>query len=626
MCGICGIINFHGDPVEEQNLQKMMTSMKHRGPDDEGFFFQDNLGLGFVRLSIIDLSSSGHQPMFSADGNYVLVFNGEIFNYIEIREELMHKGYSFQTKTDTEVLLNSYIEWGEDCLHHFNGMWAFVIFDRQKQKLFGARDRYGIKPFYYYYDEKEFVFASEIPPILSVFSKKVKPNNLAIFDYLLFSRTDHGVDTFFEGIIQLPHGWKLSLETNPDKYSVVNPIANQLNDKPKLKLENWYDLIKNLKEPFTDHIEFQESLRSAIRLRLRSDVPVGVCFSGGLDSSSIVSVLLKYFDLHDLNTFSTTFNEGQFGDETKYINEYSSLLKHMYFTCPSAESLSQDLNNFIRAQGEPIPSTSPYAQFKVMELAKEHVVVTLDGQGADELLAGYHYFYGFYFKELLLRWKWIKLLKEIIGCLQLHRSLYPLKSFAFLLLPKNLMTKVRLVEKGYLNEDFYKTYFKYSTVTKNIYGSKSLKDSLIDHFNYKLEHLLKWEDRNSMWFSLEARIPFLDHHLVERTLSMPSETKIKDGWTKYILREAMKGILPEKIRLRRDKMGFGTPEDEWFRTEHFKQFVMDILDSKSFKNRGIIDADKAKTLYYDHLKQKSNHSMEIWKWINLELWFREFID
>jgi asparagine synthase (glutamine-hydrolysing) len=616
MCGICGIINFDGTPADEKDLRRMMAVMKHRGPDDEGIFLQDNLGLGFVRLSIIDLSSAGHQPMISANGRYVLIFNGEIFNYVELREELIQKGYFFQTKTDTEVLINSYIEWGEDCLHHFNGMWAFVIFDREKKKLFGARDRYGIKPFYYYDDDNRFVFASEITPLLSISGIKAKPNNLAIFDYLIFSRTDHNEETFFENILRLVHGWKFSIDV----------AANPRHDNPELKLEIWYDLRKNLKEPYTDNIDFQQSLSSAIGLRLRSDVPVGVCFSGGLDSSSIVSILLKVYDFQDLNTFSTTFEEGQYGDETEYINEYRSLLKYMYFTTPSAESLAQDLTGFIRAHGEPIPSTSPYAQFKVMELAKEHVVVTIDGQGADELLAGYHYFYAFYFKELLLKWKLFKLLREMIGCFKLHRSLYPFKTFAFLLLPNNLMTGFRLLEKGYLNEDFYKTYRKYSNVSENIYGSKGLKDSLIDHFNYKLEHLLKWEDRNSMWFSLEARIPFLDHRFVERTLSMSSEAKIKNGWTKYILRESMKGMLPEKIRMRKGKLGFGTPEDEWFRTDCFKQFVLELLDSKSFKDRGIIDVDKAKAIYMNHLNKKSNHSKEIWKWIHLELWFREFID
>jgi asparagine synthase (glutamine-hydrolysing) len=298
----------------------------------------------------------------------------------------------------------------------------------------------------------------------------------------------------------------------------------------------------------------------------------------------------------------------------------------MYFTTPTAESLKTDLSVFIRAQAEPIPTTSPYAQFKVMELAKEHVVVTLDGQGADELLAGYLYFYGFYFKELLMGGKFVRLLKEITSASKSHRSLYPLKSFAFFLLPNELKTRARLFKKGYLNGDFYKKYRSISKVSENIYGSKNLQEALIDHFKYKLEHLLKWEDRNSMWFSLEARVPFLDHLFVERTLSMPSDTKIKNGWTKSFLREAMKGILPEKIRMRKGKIGFGTPDDEWFRTDYFKQLIFEILDSDSFINRGIIDTYKAKAMYIDHLNKKSNYSMEIWKWINLELWYRQFID
>jgi asparagine synthase (glutamine-hydrolysing) len=618
MCGICGVINFNGIAPEAESLQIMMSAMKHRGPDDEGTYIKDNVGLGFVRLSIIDLSSAGHQPMISNDNRYAIIFNGEIFNYIELQAELISKGHFFNTKTDTEVLLHAYMEWGEDCLHHLNGMWAFVIYDQFEKKLFGARDRYGIKPFYYYLSDKQFIFASEIPSIMRAAGKKAEPNNLAIFDYLVFSRTDHLNETFFKDVYRLQHGWKINCYTDQN--------TKEGSGKGGIKLSNWYDLAQNLKPPFQEASEFREMLYSAIELRLRSDVPVGVCLSGGLDSSTIVSVMLQQFNFQDLNTFSATYRSGQFGDETKFINEYRPLVKKMHFINPSAESLEEDLYHFIRAHAEPIPTTSPYAQFKVMEIAKDHVVVTLDGQGADELLAGYHYFYGFYFKELLLNLKWRKLLNEIYVSFRMHRSLYPIKTFLFFLLPKSIMTRVRLLEKGYISENFYKQNSRNSSVTEKIYGSKSLKESLIDHFNYKLEHLLKWEDRNSMWFSLEARVPFLDHRLVEHTLSMPSDTKIDKGWTKAILRESMKGILPETIRFRKDKIGFGTPEDEWFRTDFFRDFVLQMLNSKSFVDRNIIHPKKAEKIYHDHLKLKANHSSEIWKWINLEIWFREFID
>jgi asparagine synthase (glutamine-hydrolysing) len=616
MCGICGIIKFDNSHVSDSDLLTMMTAMKHRGPDDEGIFIDDHLGLGFVRLSIIDLTSAGHQPMISSDGNYVLIFNGEIFNYIELREELISLGCSFQTKTDGEVLLQSYLIWGEECLHRFNGMWAFAIFDKKKNKIFAARDRYGIKPLYYYSDQNQFVFASEIPPILKVLNFKAQPNELSVFDYLVFSRTDHNQETFFQDIFRLPHGWKISIS--------LQGVAES--EEPLTQFSEWYDLEKQLKAPFDSASEFYKSMSSAIGLRLRSDVPVGVCFSGGLDSSAIISVLLKDFNFLDVNTFSSVFQKEQFGDESEFIELYRPLLQNMFYVTPSASTLANDLTSFVKAHAEPIPSTSPYAQFKVMELAKGRVVVTLDGQGADELLAGYHYFYGFYFKELFRKLKWIKLLKEATSCMILHRSLYPIKTFIFFLLPGNLMSMVRLMEKGYLEEGFYKKYLKQSHVSEDIYSSKGLKESLIDHFKYKLEHLLKWEDRNSMWFSIEARVPFLDHQFVERTLSMPPGSKIKNGWTKHILRESMKGIMPEKVRMRKSKVGFGTPEAEWFRTEPFQNIIMSVIESQSFRDRGIIKPEKAKSMYMEHLHLKANHSMEIWKWINLEFWYREFID
>ena len=214
MCGICGIINLNGKKAEEKNLHLMMKTMKHRGPDDEGVFLEDNLGLGFVRLSIIDLSPAGHQPMLSEDGNYVLVYNGEIYNYIELREELQVKGYIFRSKTDSEVLLNAYLEWGQECLHRFNGMWAFVIYNRLDKTIFAARDRYGIKPFYYLNTKEFFAFASEIPPLLNLLPGKPKPDYQSIFDYLVFNRTDQTERTFFSESKKLQHGHKFQIDLN----------------------------------------------------------------------------------------------------------------------------------------------------------------------------------------------------------------------------------------------------------------------------------------------------------------------------------------------------------------------------------------------------------------------------
>lgn len=615
MCGICGIINLKQQPVQEVPIRKMMHIMKHRGPDDEGVFIEKNVGLGFVRLSIIDLSNAGNQPMSSSDGRYVIVVNGEIYNYIEIREELKLKGYFFRTNSDTEVLLTSYLEWGEECLQRFNGMWAFAIFDRVEKKVFVARDRYGVKPFYYLQTGNYFAFASEIPPLLSLLSNKPNPDSQSIFDYLVFNRTDQTEKTFFKEIKKLQHGHSLNIQ-----------LAENIGNKTEFRIKKWYDLRSNLQEPFKSPEEFRAMLSAAIGLRLRSDVPVGVCLSGGLDSSSIISILLEDYEKRDLNTFSAVYEKGQYGDETEYINEYKPLLKNMFFTTPTAESLQADLASFVKAHAEPIPSTSPYAQYKVMELAKGKVVVTMDGQGADEELAGYHYFFGFFFKDLLKHGRLGKLSSEMLHYLLKHHSVYGLKTFLYFLLPENSKTRLRVNEKGYLNQDFVEKYQSGNSIAGNLYSSGSLHDALLDHFEYKLEHLLKWEDRNSMWFSLEARVPFLDYRLVEKTLATQGDLIIKNGMTKHLLRESMKGILPDKIRMRRDKVGFDTPQDEWFKKPLWKNMIYEILNSNSFSGRGLINHKEAIDLFQSHVAGKTNASKEIWKWIHLEFWHREFID
>jgi asparagine synthase (glutamine-hydrolysing) len=610
MCGISGIINFNNQPVQELPIRKMMQIMKHRGPDDEGVFFENNIGLGFVRLSILDLTSGGHQPKLSEDKRYVIVFNGEIYNYIELREELITEGITFNSQTDTEVLLNAYLHWGEDCLTRFNGMWAFAIYDRVKKSVFVARDRFGIKPFYYLNTNEYFAFCSEIPPLLSLLNKKPTPDYQTIFDFLVFNRTDQTEKTFFTEVLKLQHGHKLSIVNN------------------KISISKWYDLKESVSraEGFHSPEEYIRLFSSAIGLHLRSDVPVGVCLSGGIDSSSIVSVLLERYKLTSLNTFSTVYAKGQTGDETEFINVFAGSLTNMYFTTPNADTLVKDLQKFVRVHAEPIPGTSPYGQFKVMELAKGKVVVTLDGQGADEQFAGYHYFFGFLYKDLLRNMKLGKLFSEVFYYLSLHKSLLSLQTFLYLLLPEKLRTSFRLIDHGSLLPEFENSFKRKSIISKNLYSSDNLNTALLDHFEFKLEHLLKWEDINSMCFSIESRVPFLDYRLVEQVLATPNELIINKGMTKQLLREAMKGIVPEKIRLRRDKIGFETPEDEWFRTPSWQNIIKEVLSSQSFKNRNLINSERAMAKYKKHLDGRINCAATLWKWIHLELWFREFID
>lgn len=608
MCGICGQYNFNGAFVSEDIIRKMMKKMRHRGPDDHGVFIKGPIGLGIVRLSILDLSSAGHQPLHDDSGRYTIAFNGEIYNYIELREELQSKGYTFHSKTDTEVLLKAYINWGESFMHRLNGMFAFVIFDKMTNTLFGARDRFGVKPFYYTITDSYFRFASDIVPLAEVTEKKLNAEYQSIFDFLVFNRTDQSEKTFFREVKKLQHGHCFSIKDG------------------NFNIKQWYNLRSESKIPFINPEEYLEFLSSSISLRLRSDVPVGVCLSGGLDSSSITSLLIKKFNLSNIKTFSAVYNKEYWGDESEYIEEYRHELKNMHSTTPTAETLINDLDIFIQAHSEPVPTTSAYAQYKVMELAKSKVVVTLDGQGADEQLGGYHYFFGVLFKDLFLKNEIQKLCNELYCYWEKHHSFVGIHSFMYYLLPDWAKTFVKVNHHNSLTNDFIKKYKDESRITDHLFSMKDLSEALFDHFEYKLEHLLKWNDRNSMWFSIESRNPFLDYRLVEHSLASPAQTKISNGSTKYILREAMKGIVPEKIRLRKDKIGFSTPDNDWFRTEKFRNFIPDIIESDSFRARGIINKVKAMELYRQHLNGKINISGEIWKWINLELWFRKYID
>lgn len=599
MCGICGIINFDHQKADQAELNLMMREMKHRGPDDEGMWCEDNTGLGFVRLSIIDLSPLGHQPMIDPTGRYILVFNGEIYNYIELREILQKKGYKFRSATDTEVLLYAYMEWGEACLDQLNGMWAFAIYDKEKHKLFAARDRFGIKPFYYCCNPKQFVFASDITPIRKILKNLISIDDSSVYDYLVYNRTDQSEKTFFTQIKKLPHACKLVIENNV------------------CTITHWYNLSEKLNNPFHGFDEYRSLLSDSIGLQLRSDVPVGICFSGGLDSSSIASVLLKDYNKTDLHTFSAVFGDHFNDDELKYIKIFSKSLSNMHYTEPSAETFFNDITDFLKAHSEPVPTTSPYAQYKVMQLAQGHATVLLDGQGADEQLGGYHYFFGFYFKELLRTGRIMRLLKEMAAYGINHKSSYAYKTLIYFLMSPDSKVIFSEGERNYIRSGFLNS-FRGDEIIENLYESKDLNTALLNHFEYKLEHLLKWEDHNSMWFSIEARVPFLDHRVVEQTLSLPSYSIIRNGTTKHYLRNAMRGYLPEEIRKRQSKIGFITPDNQWFRSSSFYNYITDMLHSEHFRNNQYIDYKIAGKMYLQHLSGKENFSRDIWKWINLD--------
>lgn len=643
MCGFAGTYSFQQE-VSPPLIKKMTDVLSHRGPNDEGFLagnlklgetfpltgkgssirgqrLEDfnqpaHLFLGHRRLSILDLSSGGHQPMQNEDGSLWLVYNGEIYNYLEIRRELQTLGHCFRSHTDTEVILHSYEEWGTDCLRHFNGMWAFALVDLKKRRIFCSRDRAGVKPFYYSYDKKQFSFASEIKSLLQRDDFRVEPNEQMIADYLFWGLLDHTRETFFKSIYQLRPGEYLLLEGE------------------SLIVQSYWDIEgKEIRFPRdSDYTErFYELLQDSIRLRLRTDVPIGTCLSGGLDSSSIVCLANRLmFDGQSIDphlvgerqkTFSSCFDDLAY-DERRFIEvaiQHTGADKHYVF--PQGEGLLKDLSKLIWHQDEPFGSTSIFAQWSVMQLSKEHgVTVLLDGQGGDELLAGYLPSFYFLLLQSLKQGKVGNLVKQIQGLWKNH-----------LLTTDRLITRMEAIlfpkrqrERRWAGVDFQKKYFR--NFSAPIKFEDDLNNYLYAIYRYlKLPALLHYEDRNSMAFSLEARLPYLDYRLVEYAFGLPPEQKIDQGITKVVLRKAMKGTLPEAIRSRKDKMGFGTPEGIWFRTI-LRNPISEIITSKRFAERGYFDAQKVKKGFEEHVEGKINLDLPIWRYVNMELWLITFID
>lgn len=607
MCGICGIYNVNRKDVDPKLLSVAADAMAHRGPDSRGSFVKGNLGLASTRLSILDLSENGNQPMFSPDKRFCIVYNGEVYNFVELRERLKSK-YKFISGTDTEVVLYSFMEWGHDCLDKFNGMFAFAVYDMREDILFLARDRFGIKPLYYYYDGKEFIFSSELKAFKKFFGR-LAVNETVMYNHLVFNRTDYDENTFFKNIKRLPHGHKI----------VMN--------KAGFSITRWYNLAERLRQGYNSPEELRHDLTRSIKLRLRSDVPIGVCLSGGIDSSSILSILLDDLKVEKPQTFSAVYGENEFGDESKYIGEFKNRAGDGMHTCrlTSGEFLS-NIDDFTYYIDEPVPGPGPYVHYHVMKLVEGQAVVLLDGQGGDEEFAGYHYFFGFLFRELAGRGNIARLSREIACYLRRHRSLLGIKSFLYFSLPNSLKSRIKMMSgAGCLSKDFTSVFKHESTIPDFLYSATGLQEALLQHFEHKLEHLLKWEDRNSMRFSLESRVPFLDHHIVERALSLPSDFIIRNGQTKWILREALKDILPPAIMRRRDKMGFDSPCAAWFREEGFQKLILQILHSETFKSLPYFNAKKCLDLYQAHRQNRVDASIQIWKWINTELWYNKFI-
>lgn len=553
MCGISGAFIPHGlSPDATALVARFGQIMRHRGPDDEGLFSDATCALGHRRLAIIDLSSDGRQPFASPDGRFQMVFNGEIYNYIELRRELQDLGRTFRTKTDTEVLLAAYLQWGADCLHRCNGMFAFAVYDSLAKTLFLARDRFGVKPLYYATVAGTFYFASEIKALLAVPGLSRGVNEQALFDFWVFNRTDVHDETFLTAVGRLPKG------------------CRAVADADGLRIETWWDPRRFLDagrddDPDTVAAQVEELLVSAATLRMRSDVPVGSCLSGGLDSSILVGILFDRLDAKAGYPCFTAAYPGQAVDETAYVDElgrrygFSSLR-----TYPTGAKALADLEAFVRANDEPTTGPSFYAQYEVMRLARERgVTVLLDGQGGDENFAGYQYFHGFNLYGLLRRGRLARFGLELARVLWRRQHVSAVQTLAFQVLPGPARKALLLRASPLTDQEFFTAHIGKSRIYNEFFAVKGLNESLAAHFRFKLEHLLRMEDRNSMAFSLESRVPYLDYRLVEYLLGVPEDLKIRLGETKWLQKKALSRYTVPAILERKDKLGFATPMEAW---------------------------------------------------------------
>lgn len=620
MCGISGIINKYSEIVTCEEIEKLTEIIKHRGPDDGGCFFGEHFAFGHRRLSIIDPSDNGHQPMLW-DNKYVIVYNGEVYNYQELKKELISHGYIFRTETDTEVILVAYDHWGMNCVDHFNGMWSFAIYDMEKFIIFCSRDRFGVKPFYYYNSQDKFVFGSEIKQFTTLPGWSAKANRHRLSDFLLLEIFDHTDETLFEGVYQLQGGHNLVYDLKTKTYRVYKYYtAGQYSGEHKYTFAQTSEQLQKL---FFD----------SVRLRLRADVKLGSCLSGGLDSSSIVCVanrLLREGTLKfEQETVSSCFMNKRY-DEQEYIDsviESKGLIGHKVF--PDLEQLIQSLDQITWFQDEPFGSTSIFAQWNVFKVAKEHRIrVMLDGQGADEQLAGYDGFYGVFLYELFKKLQWKKLFKEMRALNRLYgySVLKIIVSTFKWLLPGSIMAflKLHIFKRGPFcwiksQESCYKESLKRSY----LFRAKSVREySLNQMLVTSLPKLLHYEDRDSMAHSVESRVPFLDYRLVELILDIPSTFKIHEGITKYIMREAMKDDLPEKVKNRRDKMGFVTPEEEWIRSnkDFFKKEIAEACDLL----HEMVEKDKVLEWYEKIVNSQGKIDFTIWRLISISRWAKVF--
>jgi asparagine synthase (glutamine-hydrolysing) len=575
--------------IERSAVERMADSLFHRGPDDSGIYLDASVGMGFRRLSILDLSEAGHQPMVTADQQYVLVFNGEIFNYLELRAELITLGYEFRSSGDSEVLLAAYREWGRECLAKLNGMWAFVIYDRRRRCLFGSRDRFGVKPLYVSRVDGVVQFASEIKALRASGYLRTGINWKTAAAFLLEGRLDSQAETFYEGIEEIPpgSGFEVGLDGTWQQW-----LFWSLESLSPTIVENPADTFADL---------FEDS----VRIRMRSDVPVGVCLSGGLDSTAIICAAARQQgeggarSREALQAFCYMAKEF---DESRYIADtlaQTHAQLRQLETSPS--ELWSDLQKLLWFQDEPVHTMTAVVGYQLMRLAASHGIrVVLNGQGADETIAGYSSYFQDYWVSLIQRgrvgdaWRAIteysqahggsasqRFKEAVVRCVswKLHK-VHAYRNWA------QARRQARLRENRWYSHELLSYAGSGAAATPVATLSHALKQSMV---SAPLPLYLRIEDRNSMAHSVEARLPFLDYRLVSFVCGLPDEWKVRGPWNKYVLREGMRGRMPESVRGRVDKMGFPTASKKWFAHDLYEP-LRDVLASQTVRERGIYNA------------------------------------
>jgi asparagine synthase (glutamine-hydrolysing) len=615
MCGICGILRRDGEAVPEGLIAAMTATLRHRGPDGTGSFFAPGLGFGFTRLAIIDLTAASDQPFVDADSQTALVFNGEIYNYLELREELRDLGHTFRSEGDGEVILRAYLQWGSEAIRRFNGMFAFALWDARKRQLLLARDRFGEKPLYLARSRRGVVFASEMKAILAARPELRTPNLRSVYRYASRGDLDLDNESFFAGIENLPpaHYLLLDAELNGVPQRYWEPHETTVPGRPRDAVER-----------------FRELLFDSVRLRLRSDVPVGSSLSGGVDSSSIVATInaQKGATWVHQQTFSARFHSRRH-DEGKYIRLLTDEVE------AASHEVWVEPGDFAAAfpklqwhQEEPIASASPFAQYLVMELARDNgTTVLLDGQGADELLAGYDQAHGMFWAHWLRHGRVDRLGREVAAYVGRYGGglLQPSLFMAYYLLPGAL--RDRLAVRYYhsheiLSPDLWRQHAPAHADTIEPFPDRLRNELVRWQTATQLPEFLRYADRNSMAWSREVRLPFLDHRLVEYCFGLSPDLVLSGATTKVVLREAMRGIVPDEILNRRDKLAYAPPQRRWIHGP-LRPWVDTHL--RAAERRTDIFESRAVRQLRDGLEERGRETLA-WRVASLEAWFATMVD